>query len=147
MFRKPSEVGSPRVESKYISRYGFNKEPQFIETYKRILKETWVITPGNTDSSWRIIIIQVKNIDLKVREEDFYNLFKTYGQITAYRIYVSEGGQRQHGFVCYRYNEEAEKAIKKLHGMTFKCKTLSVSLAQTREDRKECFGIPLLTEN
>ena len=124
MFRKPSEVGSPRVESKYISRYGFNKEPQFIETYKRFLKETRVVAPEDTDSSRKIIIIQVKNIDLKVREEDFYNLFKTYGQITAHRIYVLETGQRQHGFICCRYNKEAEKAIKKLHGMTFKYKTV-----------------------
>ena len=136
MFRKPSEVGSPRVESKYISRYGFNKEPQFIETYKRFLKETRVVAPEDTDSSRKIIIIQVKNIDLKVREEDFYNLFTTYGRVTAHRIYVSEGGQRQHGFICYRHKEEVEKAIIKLHGMIFKCKTLSVSLAQTREDRK-----------
>ena len=90
----------------------------------------------NTTISRRIIIIQVKNLDLSVSDAEFYELFKTYGRITAHRIYTSKGGNRKHGFVCYRHNEEAAHAIRKLHGMTLKQKTLSVSLAQTREERR-----------
>ena len=75
---------------------------------------------------------------MRAREENFYKIFSTYGRITAHRIYVSKGGKQKHGFICYKHNMEAEKAIKKLHGMTFKGKTLVVSMALTREDRKEC---------
>ena len=138
MFRKASEVGSPKIQSKYILKYGFNQEPKFLETYKRFLTETRVVTPDVKDASRKIIIIQVKNVALRAREEDLYKLFSTYGRITAHRIYMSEGGKHKHGFICYKHNVEAEKAIKKLHGMTFKGKTLVVSMALTREDRKEC---------
>ena len=89
MFRKASEVGSPRIQSKYISKYGFNKEPQFLETYKWFLTETRVVTPEDKDASRKIIIIQVKKVALRVREEDFYKLFSTYGRVTAHRVYVS----------------------------------------------------------
>ena len=84
MFRKASEVGSPRIQSKYISKYGFNKELQFLEIYKCFLKETRVVAPEDKDSSQKIIIIQVKNVVLPVREEDFYKLFLTYGRVTAH---------------------------------------------------------------
>ena len=82
------------MESKYVSKYGFNKEPQFVETYKKFLRETRVIEQSseNTTISRRIIIIQVKNLDLSISDAEFYKLFKTYGRITAHRIYMYEGG-------------------------------------------------------
>ena len=84
MFRKASEVGSPKIQSKYISKYGFNQEPKFLETYKRFLTETRVVTPDVKDASRKIIIIQVKNVALRAREEDLYKLFSTYRIITAH---------------------------------------------------------------
>ena len=134
MFRKLSQVsGAPKVESKYVSKYGFNNEPKFVETYKKFLKEAHVIehSSENTATSRRIIIIQIKNLDLSVNDAELYDLFKTYGHITSHRIYMSEGGSRKHRFVCYQHDEEAARAIRKLHSMTLKQKTLSVSLAQT----------------
>ena len=107
-----------------------------METYKKFLKEARVIehSSENTATSRRIIIIQIKNLDLSVNDAKLYDLFKPYGRITSHRIYTSEGRSRKHGFVCYRYDEEAARAIRKLHGMTQK--TLSVSLAKTREERR-----------
>ena len=75
MFRKPSECGgAPRIENKYVSRYGFNNDPRFIETYERFAHEARV---NGVQQSRRIIIIQVKNLDVRVTEDEMYGLFKT----------------------------------------------------------------------
>ena len=134
MFRKPSECnGAPRIKNKYISRYGMNNDPRFIETYERFAHEARV---NRIQQSKQIIIVEVKNLD--VRADKMYGLFKICGPITSHQLHLSEGGNRKHGFVVYQFISEARKAINKFHGMTFKRKTLSVSLAQSREERREC---------
>ena len=99
MFWKPLDCGgAPRIENKYVSRYGFNNEPRFIETYERFVIKTRVNEIRNTR---RIIIVQVKNLGLRVTEKEIYDLFKTFGHITSHWIHLSEGDNCKHGFMCY----------------------------------------------
>ena len=119
MFRKPSECGgAPRIENKYISRYGMNNDPRFIATYEKFAHQARENRIYQYNK--RIIILQVKNLDVRVTEEEMYKLFKICGQITSHQLHLSEGGDHKHGFIVYLFINEARKAINKFHGMTFK---------------------------
>ena len=123
MFYKPSEcrgapLKKPRIENKYISRHGMNNDPRFIATYEKFAHQAQ--ESGIYQYNKRIIILQVKNLDIRVTEEEMYKLFKSCGRITSRQLHLSEGGDRKHGFILYQFISEAKKAINNFHRMTFK---------------------------
>jgi len=82
--------------------------------------------------------LYVKNVDSKVTQEEFEQLFTQFGNVTSALISVDEeGGNKGFGFVNYEKHEEAQKAVDELHESEFHGKTLFVSRAQKKAEREE----------
>ncbi|KAJ3732225.1 polyadenylate binding protein [Lentinula guzmanii] len=82
--------------------------------------------------------LYVKNLDPEVTEEQFRNLFETYGKVTSAIIqYDDEGNSRGFGFVNYDSHEDAQKAVDALHDTEHNGRKLFVSRAQKKAEREE----------
>ncbi|CAG8612264.1 1750_t:CDS:2 [Dentiscutata erythropus] len=82
--------------------------------------------------------IYVKNLDTEVTEEEFRNLFKSFGKITSAVIATDEAGNSKgFGFVNYENHDEAAYAVNELHDTELKGKKLFVARAQKKHEREE----------
>ncbi|KAF0521264.1 polyadenylate binding protein [Gigaspora margarita] len=82
--------------------------------------------------------IYVKNLDTEVTEEEFRNLFQSFGKITSAVIASDEAGNSKgFGFVNYENHEEAARAVNDLHDTELKGKKLFVARAQKKHEREE----------
>jgi len=80
----------------------------------------------------------VKNIDLEVTDDEFYELFAQFGSVTSAVLQKDdEGKSRGFGFVNYENHEEAQQAVDTLHDSDLKGKKLYVSRAQKKAEREE----------
>jgi polyadenylate-binding protein len=70
----------------------------------------------------------IKNLDKDIVVRDLYDTFSTIGNILSCKITTDEKGvSKGYGFVHFASKEAAETAIKKLHGMSLKGKTVYVA--------------------
>jgi len=83
--------------------------------------------------------LYIKNIAESVTDEQFYDLFKGFGEITSAKIMANEetGVKRGFGFVCYKNPEHARAAITKMNNFLLENKPLYVGLAQPKEARRK----------
>lgn len=83
--------------------------------------------------------IYVKNVDAKVTDEEFRDLFEKYGEITSASLTrdPETGKSRGFGFVNYVNHEHAAKAVEELHDKDFNGQTLYVGRAQKKFEREE----------
>ncbi len=80
--------------------------------------------------------IYVGNLDFKVNENDLESLFGQYGEVSSVKIIADKysGRSRGFGFVTMDDQEEANKAINELHGMSYKSRDLVVNEARPKRD-------------
>ncbi len=80
--------------------------------------------------------IYVGNLDYKVNENDLEALFGQYGEVSSAKVIADKysGRSKGFGFVTMDNDEEANKAIGELHGMSYKSRDLVVNEARPRKD-------------
>ncbi|USG62933.1 RNA-binding protein [Sneathiella marina] len=73
----------------------------------------------------------VLNLPRSLSEADMANLFKTFGEITAFNLVMDDetGSSKGFGFVEMKNGEEAEKAIEDLHGKKIEGRRIRVKTA------------------
>src|SRR6516165_4587858 len=81
--------------------------------------------------------IYVSNLGFSVQDEDLKEYFEEYGQVTSAKVITDKFTRRSRGFgfVEMPDNNDAEKAIKELHGAVVEGRTISVTVAKPREER------------
>ena len=86
--------------------------------------------------------IYVSNLNFSTRRESFEELFAAYGEVASAKIITDRetGRSRGFGFVEMPNDEEGQAAINALNNTDFEGKTLSVSIARSREDRGKAGG-------
>jgi len=82
--------------------------------------------------------IHVGNLPPELTEEELKQEFSAYGEVTSARIIKdkSSGQSRGFGFVEMPSRTEGESAIKNLKGKTLKNRTIEVSEARPRSERR-----------
>ncbi|KAK0287662.1 Protein phosphatase PP2A regulatory subunit B [Friedmanniomyces endolithicus] len=83
--------------------------------------------------------IYVKNIDLEVTDDQFRELFESYGDITSASVAHDQetGKSRGFGFVNYINHEDANKAVDELNDLDFHGQRIYVGRAQKKHEREE----------
>ncbi|KAG5916791.1 Protein phosphatase PP2A regulatory subunit B [Claviceps africana] len=82
--------------------------------------------------------IYVKNVSPNASDEEFRDLFETFGEITSSSLARdSDGKSREFGFVNYTTHEAAAKAVEGLNGRDFHGEVLYVGRAQKKHEREE----------
>lgn len=78
----------------------------------------------------------VKNLDKSIDSKTLYDTFSMFGDILSCRVAMdSHGASLGYGFVHYRTQESAKKAIEKVNNMTIADKQVYVAPFRTRKDR------------
>jgi RNA recognition motif-containing protein len=82
--------------------------------------------------------IYVSNLSFNVVDEDLREFFAEYGDVTSAKIIMDKntGNSRGFGFVEMPDEKQALKAIEELDGGVVEGRTISVTVAKPREDRK-----------
>ncbi|PHH59328.1 hypothetical protein CDD81_3378 [Ophiocordyceps australis] len=82
--------------------------------------------------------IYVKNVAPDVTDDEFRELFQTYGDITSSSLaHDPDGKSRGFGFVNFTTHENAFKAVEELNGKDFRGQDLYVGRAQKKHEREE----------
>jgi RNA recognition motif-containing protein len=86
--------------------------------------------------------IYVAHLSWNTTDDSLQNLFAQYGEVTSARIITDRetGRSRGFGFVDMPNDEEGQKAIDTLNDTDFEGKTINVSVARPREERRPRFG-------
>lgn len=81
--------------------------------------------------------IYVGNLPFDIREDDMKSIFEPYGQVERVSIVTDRdsGQSRGFGFVEMPNDEEGNKAIEALNGMSIGGRNLTVNEARPREER------------
>lgn len=79
--------------------------------------------------------IYVGNLDYKVNEKDIESVFEEYGTVNSVKIIMDKfnGKSKGFGFVTMDSDAEANKAIKELHGLKLKNRSLVINEAKPKE--------------
>ena len=82
--------------------------------------------------------IFVSNLSFRINDEDLKQAFADYGTVNSAKIIKDNfsGRSRGFGFVEMTNDEEADKAIEELNNAEFDGKTMTVSEARPKTDRK-----------
>merc|ERR1711998_643458 len=92
---------------------------------------------GEKISKFQGMNLYVKNIDDKVTDEAFREIFAAHGTITSAKIMREENGDSKgFGYICYSTQEEATKAVAEVHGKVVGGKPLVVTLHQRKDIRR-----------
>lgn len=80
--------------------------------------------------------VYVKNFGRSLNEEQFYNLFKKFGQITSCAIAKNpDGTSKGFGFVAYGNVESAQKAVNEMNNFLINDTPIYVGKAQKKAER------------
>lgn len=82
--------------------------------------------------------IYVAKLNWNTTGDSLQNLFAQYGEVTSARIITDRetGRSRGFGFVDMTNDEEGQKAIDALNETEFEGRTINVSVARPREERR-----------
>lgn len=82
--------------------------------------------------------IYVGNLSFRASEQDVFDLFSTYGEVSSARIVKDKfnGRSRGFGFVEMSDDSAANQAIAALHEKDFMERALVVNEARPREERR-----------
>ena len=80
----------------------------------------------------------VSNLGFRITSEDLQSIFGEYGEVVSAKVITDNisGRSRGFGFVEMQNEEEANKAIQKLNDAELDGRTLSVSEARPRSERR-----------
>lgn len=79
----------------------------------------------------------MKQFNLEYTTVDLNKLFEKFGKVTSVKVVTDDTGRsRGFGFVCFEKNENANEAIKEMHGKHVDGKKLYVALHQNKEARQ-----------
>ena len=86
--------------------------------------------------------IYVANLSWDTNSDSLKNLFSQFGEVTSARIITDRetGRSRGFGFVDMTSEEEGQKAIDSLNNTDFEGKTINVSVARPRTERRPSYG-------
>ncbi|HRN16812.1 MAG TPA: RNA-binding protein [Xylanibacter oryzae] len=82
--------------------------------------------------------LYVAHLSWDTTGDSLQNLFSQYGEVTSARIVTDRetGRSRGFGFVDMTNDEEGQKAIDSLNETDFEGRTINVSVARPREERR-----------
>ncbi|CAC5384304.1 PABPC [Mytilus coruscus] len=87
------------------------------------------------DKTKKFNYVYVKNISIKMSEEELKEMFEPYGKITSVKIETDIKSENfGFGIVCYTNSDDAQKAVEELNGIIIQGKTLYVSRAQDKSE-------------
>ena len=80
--------------------------------------------------------IYVGNLSYEVDENDLTEVFESYGTVSSSRVITDKysGRSKGFGFVTMENQEEANHAIKELHGAVYEQRDMVVNEAKPRND-------------
>ena len=82
--------------------------------------------------------LYVKNLDPEVLEDEFREIFSSFGTVTSAVIQIgADGKSKGFGFVNFESHEAAQAAVEALHDTDYKGRKLFVSRAQKKAEREE----------
>ncbi|VBB44840.1 putative RNA-binding protein RbpF [uncultured Paludibacter sp.] len=83
--------------------------------------------------------IYISNVNFSTTSESLQELFSGFGEVTSANIIKDRetGRSRGFGFVEMPNDEEAQAAIEKLNETEFEGKTISVSVARPKTERRD----------
>lgn len=96
------------------------------------------------------INLYVKNLDEDVDDEILRREFEPYGEITSAKVMYEDGPggkSKGFGFVCFTTQEEATKALAEMNGKVILTKSIFVTLALRKEQRKSQLEAQLAQRN
>lgn len=81
--------------------------------------------------------IYISSLSFNVNDEDLRDVFADYGEVTSAKVITDKftGRSRGFGFVEMPNDDEAQNAIKELHGAEYDGRTINVNEAKPREER------------
>lgn len=79
--------------------------------------------------------IYVSNLSFNVQKEDLMKHFSPYGKISSVNVIMDKVTNRSRGFAFIEMpeNDEAEKAIKELNGISIDGRSIKVNEARPKE--------------
>jgi len=82
--------------------------------------------------------VYVKNLTEDMTEEQLFNLFKDYGNITSHKVVYDpvDGKHKGFGFVAFAEPAQAEEAVKNLNSTEIHGKQIYVGRAQKKSERQ-----------
>lgn len=86
--------------------------------------------------------LYIGNLSYDVTEEELKAVFQQYGNVTSVAIIKDKntGKSRGFGFVEMATDDEGNAAVNGLSGQDLKGRTLKVSVAYPKQDKKPFFG-------
>lgn len=84
--------------------------------------------------------IFVKNLDRSIDSKALYDTFSAFGNILSCKVVCDESGSKGYGFVHFETQEEAERAIEKMNGMSLNDRKVFVGRFKSRRDRQAELG-------
>jgi RNA recognition motif-containing protein len=81
----------------------------------------------------------VSNLSFHTTEDDLRKLFESFGQVASTKVITDRetGRSRGFGFVEMASSDEANQAMSKLNGKEIEGRSLSVSVAREKENRRD----------
>ena len=81
--------------------------------------------------------IYISGLSYGINDADLNELFSAYGETSSAKVIMDResGRSRGFGFVEMTSDTDGQKAINELNGAEYDQKTISVSVARTREER------------
>lgn len=84
----------------------------------------------------------VSNLGLDVKDEDLKKLFTEYGEVSSAKVIMDGFSGQSRGFGFVEMNDDdGQKAMTELDNKDVSGKTLSVTIARPREDRKGSYQV------
>lgn len=86
--------------------------------------------------------LYVGNLPYTLRDDDLQQHFAAYGQVSSAKVMVDRetGRSKGFGFVEMGSSDEAQAAIRGMHGQSLGGRALVVNAARPREERSGGFG-------
>lgn len=70
----------------------------------------------------------VKNLDKEVTQQDLFDSFKQFGEISSCKLETfSDGSSRGYAYVQFSSEEEADKALEAMNGKEIKGKKIEIN--------------------
>lgn len=83
--------------------------------------------------------IYISNLSFNVQSEDLRSYFEEYGEVSSANVITDKFTKRSRGFAFVEMpdNESAQKAIQELDGASVDGRTIKVTEARPREEKRE----------